>query len=75
VDELPCDSRFITTWKTRFGSERLAGLSGRHLGRAPRRMWHAWKPVCLITRSGVSRRTARLTGAVANSPRSWACRS
>jgi transposase len=37
VDELRCDSRFITTWKTRFASERLAGLSGRHLGRAPRR--------------------------------------
>ncbi|WP_327383502.1 helix-turn-helix domain-containing protein [Caballeronia choica] len=32
VDELRCDSRFITTWKTRFASERLAGLSGRHLG-------------------------------------------
>jgi transposase len=37
VDELRCDSRFITTWKTRFASERLAGLSGRHLSRAPRR--------------------------------------
>src|SRR5258707_1532906 len=37
VDELRCDSRFITTWKTRFARERLAGLSGRHLGRAPRR--------------------------------------
>jgi hypothetical protein len=37
VDELRCDSRFITTCKTRFASERLAGLSGRHPGRAPRR--------------------------------------
>lgn len=76
VDELRCDSRFITTWKTLFASERLAGLSGRHLGRAPRRdLARAWKPVCLITRSDVSRRTARPTGAVASSPRSWACRS
>ncbi len=37
VNELRCDSRFVTTWKTRFASERLAGLSGRHPGRAPRR--------------------------------------
>src|SRR6267142_1523515 len=37
MNELRCDSRFITTWKTRFASERLAGLSGRHPGRAPRR--------------------------------------
>jgi len=37
MNELRCDSRFITTWKTRFASERLAGLYGRHPGRAPRR--------------------------------------
>jgi transposase len=37
MNELRCDSRFITTWKTRFASERLAGLYGRHLGLAPRR--------------------------------------
>ncbi|UZF22261.1 helix-turn-helix domain-containing protein (plasmid) [Ralstonia pseudosolanacearum] len=37
MTELRCDSRFITTWKTRFASERLAGLYGRHPGRAPRR--------------------------------------
>ena len=35
--ELKCDSRFIATWKTRFAGERLAGLHGRHPGRAPRR--------------------------------------
>ncbi|WP_321943627.1 IS630 family transposase [Paraburkholderia tropica] len=34
--ELRCDSRFITTWQKRFTSERLAGLYGRHPGRAPR---------------------------------------
>ncbi|HEV2039928.1 MAG TPA: IS630 family transposase [Casimicrobiaceae bacterium] len=34
--ELRCDSRFITTWKTRFRVDRLAGLYGRHPGRAPR---------------------------------------
>src|SRR5262249_18813494 len=32
-----CDSRFITTWSKRFAAERLAGLYGRHAGRAPRR--------------------------------------
>jgi hypothetical protein len=37
MNELRCDSRFITTWKTRFASERLAGPYGRHPGRAPRR--------------------------------------
>src|ERR1700758_1160040 len=37
MNELRCDSRFITTWQTRFASERLAGLYGRHPGRAPRR--------------------------------------
>jgi hypothetical protein len=36
MTELRCDSRFITTWQTRFTSERLAGLYGRHAGRAPR---------------------------------------
>ena len=34
--ELHCDSRFITTWRTRFAAERLAGLYARHPGRAPR---------------------------------------
>lgn len=37
MDALNCDSRFITTWKLRFTNERLAGLYGRHPGRAPRR--------------------------------------
>jgi len=32
-----CDSRFITTWSKRFVADRLAGLYGRHPGRAPRR--------------------------------------
>lgn len=36
MNELRCDSRFITTWQTRFTSKRLAGLHGRHPGRAPR---------------------------------------
>ncbi len=34
---LGCDSRFIATWRARFSEERLAGLYGRHRGRAPRR--------------------------------------
>lgn len=37
MSELRCDSRFITTWKTRFVAERLGGLYARHPGRAPRR--------------------------------------
>src|SRR3954447_2386242 len=37
MSELGCDSRFITTWKTRFAAERLAGLYARHPGRAPGR--------------------------------------
>ncbi len=37
MNELRCDSRFITTWQTRFAGERLAGLYGRHPSRAPRR--------------------------------------
>jgi len=37
MGELHCDSRFISTWKTRFGEDRLAGLYARHPGRAPRR--------------------------------------
>src|SRR5574340_1268991 len=37
MDGLSCDSRFIATWKARFTEERLAGLYGRHPGRAPRR--------------------------------------
>ncbi|MCA8095258.1 helix-turn-helix domain-containing protein [Burkholderia anthina] len=36
MTELRCDSRFITTWQTRFAGERLVGLCGRHPGRAPR---------------------------------------
>lgn len=36
-DDLRCDSRFITTWGGRFVAERLAGLLGRHPGRAPTR--------------------------------------
>ena len=37
MDELRCDSRFISTWKSRFDEDRLAGLYARHPGRAPRR--------------------------------------
>ncbi|NPT62637.1 IS630 family transposase [Paraburkholderia elongata] len=37
MTELRRDSRFITTWKTRFASDRLGGLYGRQPGRAPRR--------------------------------------
>lgn len=37
MSELGCDSRFITTWKTRFAADRFAGLYARHPGRAPRR--------------------------------------
>ena len=37
MDELRCDSRFISTWKGRFDEGRLAGLYARHPGRAPRR--------------------------------------
>lgn len=37
MESLGCDSRFIATWKSRFVEERLAGLYGRHPGRAPRR--------------------------------------
>lgn len=37
MNELGCDSRFIATWKARFVEERLAGLFGRHPGRAPRK--------------------------------------
>ncbi|NJN36910.1 MAG: IS630 family transposase [Nitrospiraceae bacterium] len=33
---LGCDSRFISRWAERFRQERLAGLYGRHPGRAPR---------------------------------------
>jgi transposase len=36
-DRINCDSRFISTWAKRFATERLAGLYGRHPGRAPRR--------------------------------------
>jgi transposase len=35
--ELRCDSRFISTWGNRFVDSRLAGLFGRHPGRAPLR--------------------------------------
>lgn len=35
--ELRCDSRFISTWGTRFAEDRLSGLFGRHRGRAPKR--------------------------------------
>ena len=35
--ELHCDSRFVSTWSRRFSEERLAGLYGRHPGRAPTR--------------------------------------
>lgn len=33
--QLRCDSRFITTWSSRFIEQRLAGLFARHPGRAP----------------------------------------
>ena len=36
MSELGCDSRFISTWKSRFAEARLAGLYARHPGRAPR---------------------------------------
>ena len=35
--ELRCDSRFISTWGSRFAQERLSGLFARHPGRAPKR--------------------------------------
>jgi transposase len=34
-DRLDCDTNFIARWKSRFVSERLAGLYSRHAGRAP----------------------------------------
>ncbi|MGF6265301.1 hypothetical protein OKW34_000045 [Paraburkholderia youngii] len=37
MKEMRCDSRFITTWQSRFASERLSGLYDRHPGRGPRR--------------------------------------
>src|SRR5215203_6024212 len=37
MSELGCDSRFISTWRSRFAADRLAGLYARHPGRAPRR--------------------------------------
>lgn len=37
MSELGCDSRFVSTWKSRFAADRLAGLYARHPGRAPRR--------------------------------------
>ncbi len=36
MSELGCDSRFISTWSSRFAADRLAGLYARHPGRAPR---------------------------------------
>jgi len=73
MNEFGCDSRFITAWKTRFASERLAGQYGRHRGRAPRRDLARPEARVHVTRLDVSRGTARPTGAVASSPRSWAC--
>ena len=35
--ELRCDSRFISTWGSRFVQSRLGGLFARHPGRAPTR--------------------------------------
>jgi transposase len=35
--ELRCDSRFISTWSSRFAQARLGGLFARHPGRAPTR--------------------------------------
>jgi transposase len=37
MGELRCDSRFVSTWKSRFEVDRLAGLYARHPGRAPRK--------------------------------------
>jgi transposase len=38
IKQVPgCDSRFISTWSSRFASDRLAGLYGRHPGRVARR--------------------------------------
>lgn len=37
MNALGCDSRFISTWKSRFAADRLSGLYARHPGRAPRR--------------------------------------
>jgi hypothetical protein len=34
-EKLDCDTNFIVRWKSRFVSERLAGLYSRHAGRAP----------------------------------------
>jgi len=37
MGELRCDSRFVSTWKSRFEADRLGGLYARHPGRAPRK--------------------------------------
>ena len=65
-----CDSRFITTWSKRFVADRLAGLYGRHAGRAPRRTWRRWKRGCSSTRSNASRVTGRRIGAAGSWRRS-----
>jgi hypothetical protein len=40
MQTLGCDSRFIARWSVRFVAERLAGMYGRHPGRAPKQPPH-----------------------------------
>jgi hypothetical protein len=69
MNELRCDSRFITTWQTRFASERLAGLYGRHPGRAPRRDQARLEVRVLDYTLRRKPATARRIGAAASWPR------
>ncbi|WP_368035485.1 helix-turn-helix domain-containing protein [Burkholderia lata] len=72
MNELRCDSRFITTLHTRFASDRLAGLYDRHPGVLRMVTWRVLKRECGTTRCDANWPTARHTAATESWPRSWA---
>ena len=64
--KLDCDTNFIARWKSRFLTERVAGLSSRYRGRAPHKDSERREARILGGRFRKSPRTVRLTGANEN---------
>ena len=68
-DKLDCDTRFISRWRGRFISERLAGLFSRHTGRASYKVDESdWKLRFLPGPVGESPPMDRPMGPVASWP-------
>lgn len=71
-EKLSCDTNFIARWKSRFVTERLAGLYSRHSGRVSSPTESAKKLGFLGGRCRKNPRTGPLTGVVESWRWNWA---